>query len=136
MTETGGRRVHRYRVPGLAVLLIGGLYLPFLGVPFEYDDKVEIVFNQVLRHPGDIQEMWTYNPFRVLLLYTFAADIWAWGLVRPEGYRAVNIAVHALNSVLLWWPDFPAVVIKIKYTIFANTFRKRRQLQNSKLQGM
>ena len=103
MTETGGRRVHRYRVPGLAVLLIGGLYLPFLGVPFEYDDKVEIVFNQVLRHPGDIQEMWTYNPFRVLLLYTFAADIWAWGLVRPEGYRAVNIAVHALNSVLLWW---------------------------------
>jgi len=87
---------------GLAIAAIGGLFLPFLGVPFEYDDKVEIVANEVLRTPGEFWEIWAYNPFRVLLLYSFAADIWAWGILRPEGYRLVNIGVHCVNTGLLW----------------------------------
>lgn len=76
------------------------LYLPFLGVPFEYDDKVEILANRVLREPGNITELLRYNPFRLLLLWTFAADLWAWGF-RPEGYRAVNIAIHLANSLMV-----------------------------------
>jgi tetratricopeptide (TPR) repeat protein len=88
-------------IPGLGVIAILGLFLPFLGVPFEYDDKVEIVANEVLRNPGEFWEIWNYNPFRVLLLYTFSADIWAWGILRPEGYRAVNIAIHCGNTVML-----------------------------------
>jgi hypothetical protein len=76
------------------------LYLPFLSVPFEYDDKVEILRNPVIRHPGNVAEMVRYNPFRVLLLYTFAWDLWAWGF-RPEGYRALNIAIHAFNAGLV-----------------------------------
>ena len=87
---------------GLAIAAIAGLFLPFLGVPFEYDDKVEIVANEVLRTPGEFWEVWAYNPFRVLLLYSFSADIWAWGIVRTEGYRAINIAVHGGNTMLLW----------------------------------
>lgn len=93
------RRERRW-IAGLATVAIGALYLPFLGVPFEYDDKVEILTNQVLRHPADVGEMVRYNPFRVLLLYTFAWDLWAWGM-RPEGYRALNIAIHAGNTLLL-----------------------------------
>jgi len=80
--------------------LVGVLYLPFLGVPFEYDDKVEILFNRVLREPGNLTELLRYNPFRLLLLWTFAADLWAWGF-HPEGYRAVNIAIHLANSLLV-----------------------------------
>ncbi len=97
MTE---RRRHLLLIGG-AVALVFGLYLPFLGAPFEYDDKVEIVLNQVIRHPGNVGEMVAYNPFRVLLLYTFAADVWAWGLLAPQPYRLENIAIHAANTVLL-----------------------------------
>jgi hypothetical protein len=76
-------RGHVLLVAG-AVALVFGLYLPFLGAPFEYDDKVEILLNQVIRHPGNVGEMVAYNPFRVLLLYTFAADVWAWGSWHPS----------------------------------------------------
>ena len=60
MTETGGRRVHRYRVPGLAVLLIGGLYLPFLGVPFEYDEASGLLTVQLGRgaSPAELSVRW------------------------------------------------------------------------------
>ena len=79
---------------------MAGLYLPFLGVPFEYDDKVEILANQVIREPGNITELLRYNPFRLLLLWSFAADLWAWG-ARPEGYRALNILIHMANSLMV-----------------------------------
>ena len=82
---------------GLCALLFG----PFLSVPWEYDDKVEIILNRVIRHPGDLAEMVRYNPFRVLLLYTFAWDLWAWGIDHPAGFRALNVAIHAGNCALL-----------------------------------
>ena len=86
---------------GIAAL-VAALYLPFLGVPFEYDDKVEIVTNRVLRTPGQVGPMWEYNPFRVLLLYTFAWDIWAWGILRPAPYRLENVAIHLACSLFLF----------------------------------
>ncbi len=90
----------RRRIAALAVGVVVALFAPFLGAPFEYDDKVEILANRVLRHPGNLGEMVRYNPFRLVLLYTFSWDLWAWGF-RPEGYRALNIAIHAANSLLL-----------------------------------
>ncbi len=92
--------LRRWLVPGLITTSIALLYLPFLAVPFEYDDKVEILANQVLREPGNITELLRYNPFRLLLLWSFAADLWAWGF-RPQGYRAVNILIHLGNSLML-----------------------------------
>jgi len=108
--------------------LVCALYLPFLGVPFEYDDKVEILLNRVLREPGNITELLRYNPFRLLLLWTFAIDLWAWG-GRPEGYRAVNIAIHLANSLLVlallrrlgahWKLDRPALFAGAGGLLFA-----------------
>ncbi len=93
--------VFRRRLLIGALLAVAALYLPFLGVPWEYDDKVEIVRNRVLRHPGNLGEMAAYNPFRVLLLYTFAGDLWAWGIDRPGGFRFTNIVIHGINVALL-----------------------------------
>ncbi len=87
-------------LPASVAALVAGLYLPFLGVPFEYDDKVEILANQVIREPGNITELLRYNPFRLLLLWSFAVDLWAWGS-RPEGYRALNILIHVANSLMV-----------------------------------
>jgi hypothetical protein len=92
----------RLRVAAVCLLgVVAALYLPFLDAPFEYDDKVEILQNRVLRTPGDPRPIWDYNPFRVLLLYTFSWDIWAWGIVRPAPYRLENIAIHGTNTLLL-----------------------------------
>jgi|GEM_PF-1918442 len=82
-------------------VLIAALYLPFLGVPFEYDDKVEILQNRVLRTPGQLGPIWEYNPFRVLLLYSFAWDVWAWGIFRPAPYRLENVLIHMGSALLL-----------------------------------
>lgn len=84
------------------VAIVGALYLPVLGAPFEYDDKVEILQNRVLRTPGSFGPIWEYNPFRVLLLYSFSWDIWAWGVLRPAPYRFENIVIHALCTLLLF----------------------------------
>ena len=92
----------RWRWFGLGLLLVvAALYVPFLGVPWEYDDKVEILQNRVLRSPGDFAAMWEYNPFRVLLMYTFAWDIWAWGLGGRPLFRAENVLIHGANALLL-----------------------------------
>ncbi len=91
----------RKRLLAGSLVAVGALFLPFLGVPWEYDDKVEIVLNRVLRHPGDVGEMVAYNPFRVLLLYTFAGDLWAWGIDRPGGFRFVNVVIHGVNVALV-----------------------------------
>ncbi len=83
------------------VAVIAALFLPFLGLPFEYDDKVELLQNRVLRSPGEFGEIWEYNPFRVLLLYTFAWDLWAWGMANVWAWRAENVLIHVTNTVLL-----------------------------------
>ena len=93
-------RRDRLAVLALAVL-IAALYLPFLGVPFEYDDKVELLLNRVLRSPGSFVEIWEYNPFRVLLLYSFAWDLWAWGISNVWAWRAENVLIHVANTGLL-----------------------------------
>ncbi len=46
----------RRRIAALAVGVVVALFAPFLGAPFEYDDKVEILANRVLRHPGNLGE--------------------------------------------------------------------------------
>ena len=99
MPEGLDRRA-RLALAATATAAVLALYLPFVGAPFEYDDKVEILANRVLRSPSDLGEMVRYNPFRVLLLYSFSWDLWAWGF-RPSGYRALNIAIHAANTLLL-----------------------------------
>ena len=83
----------------MAALLVAVLYLPFLAVPFEYDDKVEILGNRILRDPS-LEELRRYNPFRLVLLASFAADLWAWGFT-AWGYRLVNVAIHLANVLLL-----------------------------------
>lgn len=100
-TVSSPSRARSLALPLLAVAAVVALYAPAISAPFEYDDKVEILANRVLRDPQRFWAFWDYNPFRVLLMYSFALDQQLFGF-RVEGYRAVNIAVHALNSVLLW----------------------------------
>ncbi len=91
-----------------AVLLLGMVvlaYLPALRGDFIWDDDTHVSENQVLGAPGGLARIWTdrqstcqYYP---LTFSAFWLQFRLWGL-NPRGYHAVNVALHALDAVLLW----------------------------------
>lgn len=80
----------------LAVAAHGG----GLGGTFHYDDKVEILVNPNLRGLGHWREIWIYNPFRFLLLCTFALQYNTTG-DDPLPFHLVNLTIHAGNALLV-----------------------------------
>lgn len=103
---TAGPEAPRGRERLAAYALLAGLgaaiYANALPTAFQYDDKVEIALNRVLRDPWDhLGLVWGYNPFRFLLMLTFAFDLAVSG-GDPRWFHAVNVAVHVLNGTLAW----------------------------------
>lgn len=85
-----------------AVLLVAALvYLPAVDGPFVYDDRIEVVGNPTLRDLGSPGAILTYNPGRALVILSFAIDWALWGLA-PRGYHLTNVALHLVNTWLLW----------------------------------
>ncbi|HTY09401.1 MAG TPA: tetratricopeptide repeat protein, partial [Candidatus Edwardsbacteria bacterium] len=73
-----------------------------LHAPFVFDDDTSIVQNDALRPPVSPARLWALQPARFVGNLTFALNRAAGGL-RVEGYHAVNIAVHALASLAVFW---------------------------------
>ena len=82
-------------------------YLPALFGGFVWDDSAALHENTLLRTPSGLIDIWTthglipneshYWP----VIYTFYwIEYHLWGL-HPLGYHAVNILLHAANSILL-----------------------------------
>jgi len=79
-------------------------YLPALRGGFVWDDDDYVEKNETLRTRDGLRQIWTepgataqYYP---LTYTTFWIEYQLWGL-RPAGYHAVNVVLHALNAVLL-----------------------------------
>jgi tetratricopeptide (TPR) repeat protein len=88
--------------PALALAaIVALLYLPTLGVPFVYDDRIEVLYNRTIHDVGQWRAVATYNFSRPLLIFSYAAN-WAVGGDAPLGFHVVNVALHALNTVLAW----------------------------------
>ena len=83
------------------VLLSALLYLPALGGPFVYDDRIEVVGNPTLRDLGAPGAILGYNPSRTLVIAGFALDWALWGL-DARGYHLTNLLLHALDTWLAW----------------------------------
>ncbi len=106
----GRRRRRRGRRDILVVLLVVGMgtaaYLPSLRGGFVYDDHFLVEKNYSIRSlaPENIFRIVThpindtYRPFRAL---SYAVDYGLWGL-NPIGFRLSNLALHLLNSVLVY----------------------------------
>jgi tetratricopeptide (TPR) repeat protein len=99
---------HAWWVLAGAVFLV---YLNSLGNAFQYDDKHAIVANPHLRSLAEIPaffvhpEYFSADPdkamYRPLLLATLALN-YAWSGSQTYSYHLVNIALHALCSLLVW----------------------------------
>jgi protein O-mannosyl-transferase len=97
------RRFRALAIPALLVLTLIA-YLPALRNGFIWDDDDHFTQNPAMTRPDGLQKIWSALPvsrYYPLTLTTFWAERRLWGL-NPVGYHAVNIALQALNGVLVF----------------------------------
>src|ERR1051325_9752916 len=92
---------------GLGFTLKGlgfSLYANAVSAPFVFDDDHAIVVNEQIRHVStSLSPTEQGSPLagRPLVSLTFAINS-ALGGLDPRGYRIVNVALHAINALLLF----------------------------------
>jgi tetratricopeptide (TPR) repeat protein len=88
------------------VLLVAIAYVPALRAGYVWDDDRYVTENATLTSLEGLRQIWT-NPeasahqFYPLVSTTFWLEYHAWGL-RPFGYHAVNVLLHACAAIMLW----------------------------------
>lgn len=98
-------RIKYLPVPLILVLLFGCLpYLNTFDNPFVFDDADSITDNPVIKNlsgflPGEAG--WAKHPTRVVGYLSFALN-YRIGSLDVFGYHAVNLAIHAANSLLVY----------------------------------
>lgn len=80
-------------------------YVPSFGVPFVFDDLHNLVLNPRIQ-PGSFADLAESldargSRDRPVAMVTFALN-YLWSGLDPRSYHAVNLAIHALNGVLLY----------------------------------
>ena len=81
-------------------------YQPTWNAGFIWDDDYYVTQNRALRSLDGLAKIWvkpgTTPQYYPLVFTTFWAEYHLWKL-HPLGYHLVNILLHALNAVLLWY---------------------------------
>ncbi|HSF89709.1 MAG TPA: tetratricopeptide repeat protein [Saprospiraceae bacterium] len=92
---------------GIATILILGfiIYSNSFGSTFHLDDINNIRDNQSIRNLTDIKGMWEFSQTRFLALYTFALNF-HYGQLNVGGYHVVNLIIHLINAILVYWLSF------------------------------
>ena len=89
---------------GIICLLTIAVYLPALRGGFIWDDDDHLTRNAAMDSLSGLRQIWSslaVSRYYPLTLTTFWVEHRCWGL-NPLPYHAVNIALHAVNAVLLW----------------------------------
>jgi tetratricopeptide (TPR) repeat protein len=80
-------------------------YLPALRGGFVWDDDAYVTRNPLLTAPDGLERIWFsahhQSQYFPLVYTTLRFERELWGL-NPFGYHFVNIALHALNALLVW----------------------------------
>ncbi len=89
---------------GLILLVTFLAYMPALHAGFVWDDHQNVTDNRLLQTAEGLKQTWLepgasfqYYPLTYTVFWT---EYHLWGL-RPVGYHAVNILLHALSAILL-----------------------------------
>ncbi|MEC7985709.1 MAG: tetratricopeptide repeat protein [Myxococcota bacterium] len=83
-------------------IAIVGLYYSTLTAPFVYDDKIEVIGNRTIRFLDNWKAIATYNPSRMLLLFSYAFNF-SRSAMEPFEYHVVNILIHSLSAGAALW---------------------------------
>jgi len=88
----------------LVLLLVA--YWPCLNGTWLVDDSNYIVDNELLRDATGLKTIWTdlkaSKQYYPLVFTSLWVDYQVWGL-DPLGYHLVNLVLHLVNSLLIWW---------------------------------
>ncbi len=106
MMEAGEGIRARIIAPLLLLGFVVLIYYPSLNVDFIFDDMPNIVLNPAVHPAGinDLERVLTsgVSADRPLALFSFALNYLADGL-NVFGYHLVNITIHAVNTILLYF---------------------------------
>src|SRR5262245_32682969 len=84
----------------IVILAVLAVYWPALTGEFVWDDLVLVDRNPLLTRELSLRTIWFHTDFP-LTLVAFWTQSLLWGS-RAVGFHAVNIALHAINALLLW----------------------------------
>lgn len=88
------------------IAVVGGIaYSNSFSVPFQFDDVPNIVDNQVIHNIANFisgSEGYDYNPRRYVGYFSLAMNYRIGGL-GVSGYHAVNLAVHIVGAILVYF---------------------------------
>lgn len=92
---------------GLAAILFLGIiiYSNSFVSTFHLDDINNIRDNPSIRSLSNISEMWEFSQTRFLALYTFAWNF-HYGQLNEWGYHIVNLIIHLINAILVYWLSY------------------------------
>lgn len=100
--QTPASRDNRRLVPAAAFILAGIavflIYYPTIDSPFHFDDFLYVANNEAIR---SLKNFVYPSGTRYVTYLSFALN-YSIGGVNTTGYHAVNIAIHALNSFLVY----------------------------------
>ena len=90
----------------LLVVAVFFAYQPAWHAGFIWDDDVYVTLNRLLTAPDGLKRIWfsldSPSQYFPLTYTTFWLERMLWGL-NPAGYHWVNILLHAVNALLVWW---------------------------------
>ncbi|MGD0340006.1 MAG: tetratricopeptide repeat protein [Bacteroidota bacterium] len=88
----------------IALICLTGflIYSNTLSSSFHFDDRTSIIENRVIHDIGNFRLLWKKTPTRVFSYWTFALNYY-WNDLDVLGYHLVNIAIHILSGISLWW---------------------------------
>ncbi len=108
--ETGGMPSLPQVISGKTILHL--LVIAFVGLiaysntfhsPFMFDDEGQITDNPIIKNLGDFfSKGYEYNPRRFIGYFTFAFN-YHFGELSVTGYHIVNLAIHMLNGILVYF---------------------------------
>ena len=89
---------------GLALIILLGIliYSDSFYNSFQFDDISNIVNNNSIRNLWDVHSWSSFLPSRVVAVFTFALNYHI-NKLNVFGYHVVNLAIHLINAILVWW---------------------------------
>jgi tetratricopeptide (TPR) repeat protein len=87
---------------GLIFLLGILVYSNTFHSSFHFDDFSSIVNNKSIRKLWNLEDIWRSTPTRVFSYWTFALN-YHWNGLDVVGFHVMNIGIHILSGIFLWW---------------------------------